>query len=119
MLSQINRITLIKRKISLRKYPMGSTSMACDALKSQLKNNPLLTEKEKQKYEKIIQNYDDLDYFTITGYNNSNVVTYTTAFLPEVLNKIGIKGAFLLYHFDWFTKDYYTLFDELRNKIIL
>ena len=109
MLFQINKITLVPRIADTNTFFFGSCDNTITSLTSQLKNNKLLSLKSRQKYQKIIDNpyklrvgLIDIPYFTITGYKNSNSIMWTTSFLPETVDALGIKGVLLLWSIYWY-----------------
>lgn len=108
MLSQINKVTLVPRIADTNTFFFGARESSIISLKSQLRDNKVLSLKSRQKYQKIVDNYYiegealiEIPYFTITGYKNSNSIMWTTSFLPETVDALGIKGIILLWSIYW------------------
>lgn len=133
MLSRINKVTLVSRVTDTGTFFFGCCDDPITSLTSQIKNNKLLSLKNRQKYQRIVDNHYesinktsytdskgndlsftytgdliDIPYFTITGSKNSNSIMWTTSFLPETVDALGVKGVLLLWSIYWCLPRYHN-----------
>ncbi len=142
MLSRINKVTLVPRVADGNNFFFGSYNNTNTSLTNQIKDNKLLSLNSRQKYQKILDNhygsinetsYTDskgneisfiytgdiiqIPYFTITGYKNSNSVMWTTSFLPETVDALGVKGILVLWDIYWHIPENKNIFDSPIEKL--